>query len=127
MTLTSWLIKAHHLRTLSDSCEDDQGNHEQSHCEWITLKKTACIAFDECIAVVDLTLYKKEIETDMKNRKDTWKSMQKLKCRLKHVFDIFNSTANASLSNKTDNGKNVNFTYPLEFNLSLSIPTGDVQ
>jgi hypothetical protein len=106
---------------VSDSCSIDQSVHEESHCLWMTLKKSACTSFDDCIAAVDLNSTKEEIEDRIDNRKDIFQSISKLKCRLRHINYIYNNSKPVSDNNKTDNCEKT-FPNPPEFDLSLTFP-----
>lgn len=78
------------------ACSTDQSGYENDFCNWIEDKTAACLNFDHCIAVVDLAGEKSALETRLGNRETVQQTIDKLKCRLTRIINIFQNQGSAA-------------------------------
>jgi len=77
---------------VSANCDSDQTSFEEEYCSWLSAKISACLACDACVQHVDAAGFKDTIMTRDANRRATYQTIQKLKCRLQHLVDVFSLT-----------------------------------
>jgi len=87
---------------VSSDCDVDQTSFEEEYCSWLSAKTSACLACDQCVDQVDAAGFKDNIMTRDENRRATYQTIQKLKCRLQHLMSVFNLTDGVDHSDHAD-------------------------
>jgi len=114
------------------SCDAEQTSFEDLTCTWFTAKSGTCLAYDDCVATVNLAATKTRLEDEAKNRQKLWVTLAILQCRLDHLLGTFDADGQGQPSTFTapdqcGDASNEQLQKKKDFAhllLSLTIPTG---
>jgi len=124
------------------SCDTDQPSFEQTWCDWLSARTSACLAYKACVATLDVASSISYVLGRDANRRSTLKSIWILKCRLQHIADTWTSGDASDFSTTDTCGESWDATaqtgtetpdapdaaaYPQggHYNLSLALPEAD--
>jgi len=78
-------------------CSAEQKDFEDMTCTWLKSKLSTCIAYDECVADINLTNEKSVTEAECTERMKIEVVLAKTKCQLLHLSKVFNNTDSTNL------------------------------